>query len=220
VVDPRLLDLAGHTKGFLPTAEALALREVAIRAGALGPLLEIGSYCGLSAIYLGDAARAASTLLFSVDHHRGSEEHQPGQDYHDPALAGADGRVDTLPAFRDTVAKAGLEHWVVAVVGESARVAAAWRTPLGLLFVDGGHSQAAADADYAGWAPWVVAGGVLAIHDVFPDPRDGGRPPFVIYERARRDGFEEFGATGSLRLLTRPARGRSPALLSHRPPEP
>jgi hypothetical protein len=216
-MDARLLDLAGRTKGFLPQTEALALRAAAIEAGRLGPLLEIGSYCGLSAIYLGDAARESNSLLFSVDHHRGSEEHQPGEGYHDPELVDGSGRLDTLPTFRRTVAEAGLEPWVVAVVGESARVAAAWRTPLAFLFVDGGHSQAAADADYAGWAPWLLAGGVLAIHDVFPDPRDGGRPPFVIYQRALEHGFEETAAAGSLRILRRPVPGRSPAPQTHRP---
>ena len=206
-MDSRLREVAARTKGFLPPGEALALRAAGVAAGRLGPLLEIGSYCGLSAIYLGDAARAAGTVLFSVDHHRGSEEHQPGEAYHDPALAGPDGRPDTLPAFRRTIAEAGLEPWVVAVLGESARVAAFWRAPLGLVFIDGGHSQAAADADYAGWAPRVVAGGTLAIHDVFPDPGDGGRPPFVVYQRALDEGFEEVGGEGSLRLLRRPARG-------------
>lgn len=144
-------------------------------------------------------------LLFSLDHHRGSEEHQPGQAYHDPALTGADGRVDTLPRFRQTLAEAGLEDTVVVIVGRSAAVAAAWRTPLGLVFIDGGHSQAAADADYAGWAPLVAEGGLLAIHDVFPNPADGGRPPFVIYERALSEGWREVGATGSLRVLKRPS---------------
>ena len=150
-------------------------------------------------------------MLFTVDHHRGSEEHQPGQEYNDPELTDADGRVDSLPRFRQTLAEAGLEGSVVAVVGSSAAVAEAWRTPLGLVFIDGGHSQAAADADYAGWSPHVAPGGLLAIHDVFPNPADGGRPPFLIYERALAEGWCEVGATGSLRVLRRrspaPARG-------------
>ncbi len=144
-------------------------------------------------------------LLFSLDHHRGSEEHQPGQEYHDPALLDDQGRVDTLPRFRQTVAEAGLEDWVVAVIGRSAAVAETWRTPVGLVFIDGGHSQQAADADYAGWSPHVAPGGLLAIHDVFPNPADGGRPPFVIYERALAEGWREVGATGSLRVLRRPS---------------
>ncbi len=211
-MDPRLLELAGRTRGFLPETEAMALHAAGIEAGRLGPLLEIGSYCGLSAIFLGDAARAAGTVLFSVDHHRGSEEHQPGEEYHDASLADGEGHVNTLPAFRRTLAEADLEGCVVTVVAASAALASVWRTPLGLVFIDGGHSQVAADADYDGWAPHLVEGGVLAIHDVFPDPRDGGRPPFEIYRRALADGFVEIGAEGSLRLLRRPVPGRTPAL--------
>jgi MMP 1-O-methyltransferase len=206
-VEPELLALALRTRGFMPQSEGLALHEAALKAGRLSPLLEIGSYCGLSALYLGSAARATGTLLFSLDHHRGSEEHQPGEEYHDPALTDAEGRVDTLPRFRQTLAEAGLETTVVVMVGHSAAVASAWRMPLGMVFIDGGHSQAAADADYAGWAPQVAPGGVLAIHDVFPDPAEGGRPPFVIYERALAAGWQEAEVCGSLRLLRRPARG-------------
>ena len=156
-------------------------------------------------IYLGAAAaREAGSLLFSVDHHRGSEENQPGEEYHDPRLIDASGRFDTLPHFRATIASAGLEDVVVALVGASATIAQHWRTPLAMVFIDGGHSQAAVDADYQGWTPHLLAGGTLAIHDVFPDPVDGGRPPFVTYERALASGdFEKIGDEGSLRLLRR-----------------
>ncbi len=143
--------------------------------------------------------------MFSVDHHRGSEENQAGWEHHDASLVDArTGRIDTLPFFRRTIEDAGLEDVVVAVVGDSATVAAHWRTPLSLLFVDGGHGEVPARADYAGWAPWVMPGGVLAIHDVFPDPADGGRPPYDVYLRALASGsFRERAAVGSLRVLER-----------------
>jgi predicted O-methyltransferase YrrM len=201
-MDAALLRLAGRVRGFMPEDEGLALHAAALSAPE-GQLLEVGSYCGKSAIYLGAAARERGCLLFSVDHHRGSEEHQPGEEYHDPSLLDGNGRVDTLPCFRETLAAAGLEDVVVAVVGRSAAVASAWQTPLAMVFLDGGHSQEAADADYAGWAPRLLPGGLLAIHDVFPDPADGGRPPFVIYRRALADGFRELPAPGSLRILAR-----------------
>ena len=212
-MNPDLAAAARRADGFMPEAEGLALHDAALAAPA-GTLLEIGSYCGKSAIYLGAAARERGCLLFSIDHHRGSEEHQPGQEYHDPGHLDGAGRVDTLACFRRTIAEAGLEDVVVAVVGDSPVVAAAWPGELALVFLDGGHSQAAADADYAGWGPRVMAGGLLAIHDVFPDPADGGRPPFAVYRRALAEGFEEVSATGSLRVLRRrrrPAvRPRSP----------
>ncbi len=198
---------AEAARGFLPTEEGLALHGAAcsVRAEVLGPMLEIGSYCGKSALYLGDAARRTGRVLFCVDHHRGSEENQPGWEWHEPDLVDAAvGRLDTLPHFRRAVYDAGLEDVVVAVVGESATVARWWTTPLALLFIDGGHGEDPAHRDYECWAPLVAPGGRLAIHDVFPDPADGGRPPFEIFGRALASGaFAELEGCGSLRVLQR-----------------
>jgi len=195
----------GSAKGFMPEDEGLELYRTALEYGLRGPLLEIGTYCGLSTLYLGGAARAVGGVVVTVDHHRGSEEHQPGWEYHDPSLVDpATGRVDTLREFRATVEAAGLEDHVVAVIGRSPAVAALWRTPLGLVFIDGGHTDQAATADYEGWAPWVIHGGALVIHDVFPDPAQGGQAPFRIYRRALASGaFDERRSVGSLRVLER-----------------
>jgi MMP 1-O-methyltransferase len=192
-------------KGFMPEDEGDLLYDVAVDALTAGPGLESGTYCGKSAIYLGAAARAAGSTVFTVDHHRGSEENQAGWEHHDPSLVDPDtGRMDTLPIFRRNLEDSGLEDVVVAVVGEAATVAAYWRTPLSLLFIDGGHGEHPAHADYHGWAPWVMTGGMLAIHDVFSDPADGGRPPYEVYRRALTSGaFEERETTGSLRVLER-----------------
>jgi predicted O-methyltransferase YrrM len=200
-----LLALARAVRGFMPDDEGLALHRLARDRLPHGPVLEIGSYCGKSAVYLGAAAREVGGLVFTVDHHHGSEENQAGWEHHDPSLVDpATGRIDTLPFLRRTIASAGLEDVVVAVVGESATVAAHWRTPLSLLFIDGGHGDEPAQSDYGGWARWVLTGGLLAIHDVFPDPADGGRPPYDVYLRALGSGsFEEVEAVGSLRVLRR-----------------
>ncbi len=201
-MDDRLLDLARGTKGFMPDDEGLALHDAAIGAGRLGPLLEVGTYCGKSAVYLGAAAREAGTVLFTVDHHRGSEENQSGWEHHDLDVVDPDsGRMDTLPFFRRTMHAAGLEDVVVGVVGHSVPVARAWRTPLGFLFIDGGHAEDVAMADYDNWSPNLVAGGTLAIHDVFDDPAAGGQAPFHVWQRAVADGFEPVATAGSLRLL-------------------
>jgi predicted O-methyltransferase YrrM len=203
-MDPGLLEAAEAAIGFMPRGEGLALHRAALAAAPSGPLLEVGSYCGKSAIYLGAAAQEGGSVLFTVDHHRGSEENQPGQRYHDPRLVDEAGRVDTLPHLRAAIANAGLEDVVVTIVGRSATMARHWRTPLAMLFIDGGHSQAAVDADYDGWTPHLMPGGVLAIHDVFPDPAEGGRPPFVVFQRALAGGaFAEIGVEGSLRILRR-----------------
>lgn len=203
----RRLDLARETRGFMPEDEGLALRDAALGASD-GTWVEIGSYCGKSAIYLGDAALVRGALLFSIDHHRGSEEHQAGEEWHDPLLVDRDGRLDTLPHFMATIVRAGLENVVVATVGRSRAIASAWRSPLSLVFIDGGHSEDAAIADYHGWSQHLVPGGLLAIHDVFPDPKDGGRPPFLIYRRALDSrNFQEVSSCGSLRVLERVADG-------------
>jgi MMP 1-O-methyltransferase len=205
-MDPRLRAKAEAARGFMPSDEGVALYDAAMAVSVEGPLLEVGSYCGKSAVYLGAAARERGRVLFSVDHHRGSEENQAGWEWHEPDLVDpAVGKVDTLPVFRRTVHDAGLEGTVVAVVGDSSAVARNWRTPLALLFIDGGHGEEPARLDYEHWTPHVAPGGALVIHDVFPDPADGGRPPYEqIYLPALASGrFSESRVVGSLRVLQR-----------------
>ena len=189
----------------MPEDEGMLLHRYARERLPHGPVLEVGTYCGKSAIYLGAAARetAADSVVFTVDHHRGSEENQEGWEHHDTQLVDlASGRMDTLPFFRRTIEAAGLEETVIAVVGQSAVVASYWNTPLGLVFIDGGHGSEPAHRDYEAWSPKVAPGGLLAIHDVFPDPADGGRPPYEIYCRAlASERFVDVSATGSLRVL-------------------
>jgi predicted O-methyltransferase YrrM len=207
-LSPAVRDHAIAAKGFMPSDEGDALYAAAVAAGQSvdGPMVEIGSYCGRSTVWLGAAARAAGTVLFAVDHHRGSEENQAGWQHHDPSVVDSrTGLMDTLPTFRATVHDAGLDDVVVAVVGQSPTFARYWKAPLSFLFIDGGHGQEPARLDYEGWSAHVAGGGTLAIHDVFPDPADGGRPPYEqIYLPAINSGlFTEIGATGSLRVLQR-----------------
>jgi predicted O-methyltransferase YrrM len=193
-------------KGFMPSDEGALLYRWALEQLPQGPALEVGTYAGKSAIYLGSAAAQVGGTVFTVDHHRGSEENQAGWEHHDPATVDPEfGLMDTLGMFRKNIARAGLEDRVVAIVGASATVARWWRTPLSLLFIDGGHGVEPAGADYRFWTPWVAPDGVLIIHDVFPDAADGGRPPFEeIYLPALESGlFEEVEAIGSMRVLRR-----------------
>ena len=200
-----LLDHARAAKGFMPEEEGLLLHRVARERLPHGPVLEVGTYCGKSAIYLGAAAREAGGVVVTVDHHRGSEENQAGWEHHDASLVDTEsGLMDTLPVFRRTIERAGLEDRVVAVVGRSTTVSALWRTPLSMLFIDGGHAEEHAQNDYTGWAPWLMTRGLLVIHDVFPDPADGGRPPYHVFLRALESGdFAEVEALGSVRVLRR-----------------
>ncbi len=208
--EPEVLAAFEAAKGFMPLDEGLALYAAAVEAGALGlPLLEVGTYCGRSTLLLAAAARAAGTLAVTVDHHRGSEEQQPGWEYHDPTLVDPEvGLMDTLPVFRRTLHAAGLEDHVLALVGRSPQAAAVWGGPLGLVFIDGGHTDEHARGDYEGWAPHVASGGLLVIHDVFPDPADGGQAPYRVWRRALESGaFAEVSQTRSLRVLRRTGAG-------------
>jgi MMP 1-O-methyltransferase len=212
-----LLEFARVTRGFMPDDEGEALFAAALRAGEAGipaasptTFVEIGAWCGKSTVYLGAAAEATGATVLSIDHHRGSEENQPGWEYHEPDLVDPEaGRIDTLPHWRRTVSRAGLESSVIGIVGDSPTLAARWDRPLAFCFIDGGHGEEPAWADFYGWAPQVALGGWLAIHDVFPDPADGGRPPYELFCAALESGeFTEDDACGSLRVLRRTAASR------------
>lgn len=208
-IPDKVRQVAEAAKGFMPPEEGLALYDAAVAYAPVGPIAEIGTYCGKSTIYLAAAASQADQLVVTVDHHCGSEEIQPGWEYHDPELVDPEtGRMDSLPFFRANLWAAGLEDHVVAIVGTSADVSRLWRTPLGMVFIDGGHSEASVVTDYEGWAPWVVKGGALVFHDIYPDPADGGQAPYRVYQRALLSGaFAEVSVTGSLRVLERSGEG-------------
>jgi predicted O-methyltransferase YrrM len=170
-----------------------------------GTWLEIGAWCGKSAVYLGAAAEATGSVLYSLDHHRGSEENQAGWEHFDATLVDpVDGRLNTLPTWQRTIAEAQLESTVIGLVGPSTVVAAHFTQPIDILFIDGGHAHDVDWADYEAWTPKIVVGGLLLIHDVFANPNEGGRPPYEIYRAALEGGtFIERAECGSLRALTR-----------------
>lgn len=208
-IDPRLLRT---TPGFLDPEEGRRLYETALEAAASGPCLEIGSYCGLSTLYLGTACREAGGILFAVDHHRGSEEQQPGEEYFDPALLDErSGRVDTFPVFRRTLEAAGLEDNVVPLVCASRVAARSWATPLSLVFIDGGHAPETVFDDYCAWTAHLRPGGFLLIHDLFERPEEGGQGPFRVYDLARESGlFDVLPRTRTLGVLRRRRGGERP----------
>lgn len=209
MLDAALRKVALATTGFMPEDEGDALFDAAMLAGASCPglpMVEIGSYCGRSTVWFGAAARACNTVLHAVDHHVGSEENQPGWEWHDASLVDpTTGRINTLPHFEQTMKAAGLMQSVLAVVGNSPAIAATWKEPIAMCFIDGGHGREVARNDYLAWTPHIASGGILAIHDVFTDPELGGQAPFEeIYLPAIASGlFVDVSATGSLRILKR-----------------
>jgi predicted O-methyltransferase YrrM len=198
-------ELIKEIKGFLDEEEGLFLYRAAEAAARQGPCLEIGSYCGKSAIYLGMGCKAHQGVLFSIDHHRGSEEQQPGQEYFDPTLFDQKtGRIDTFPFFRETIEKAGLEETIIPLVCTSPLAARQWATPLSLVFIDGGHSFETAYEDYQNWAVHILPGGYLLIHDIFEDPDQGGQAPYRVYQLALASGvFLELPRVKTLGVLKR-----------------
>jgi predicted O-methyltransferase YrrM len=199
------IKLVNSIKGFLDDDEGRCLYETALEAGRMGPCLEIGSYCGKSTVYLGTACKHSNSSLFAIDHHRGSEEQQPGEEYFDPDLFDPlSGQLDTFREFRKTIESAGIEDTVVPIVCRSQTAARSWATPLSLVFIDGGHARETVLADYNVWAGHIMAGGFLMIHDIFPDPAQGGQAPFEIYNLALASGvFEKIRMVKTLGVLKR-----------------
>ena len=197
------MTILNTVKGFLDNSEAKKLAELINLTANLGPGLEIGSYCGKSALIFGEACKQNNSFFFTVDHHTGSEEHQVGEEYHDPDLYDSRlGKFNTLPELLKNINQSPMQNNIIPVVGDSASIAKRWKTPLGLLFIDGGHSMEAALNDYHGCNEFIIPGGLLAIHDVFPDPKDGGRPPYEIYCLAKKSGnYEEIEMVKSLAIL-------------------
>jgi MMP 1-O-methyltransferase len=196
-------EIALACKGFLDDEEGLRLYDLAREHAHIGPIVEIGSYCGKSSVYLGAGAREAGGKLVCIDHHRGSEEQQVGEEYYDPDLYDErSGMIDTLGFLRDAVHRAGLEETAILMVTSSTKAAELCRSSLGMVFIDGGHSLETVTADYEAWAPKLAPGGILAIHDLFPDPAEGGQAPMEIYRRALASGrFEELPTTKTLGVL-------------------
>jgi hypothetical protein len=196
---------AKNIKGFLGDDEAEQLYHLAKQASQFGPCLEIGSYCGKSTAYLGLGCKENGGILFSVDHHHGSEEQQPGQEYFDSELLDKDsGLIDTFNIFRETVRDLLLEDTVVAIVAKSEVTARLWSTPLSLVFIDGGHTFKAAFTDYTNWVSHLLPDGYLLIHDIFLDPSKGGQAPYFIYQLALSSGlFEGLSIINTLGILKR-----------------
>ena len=183
--------------------EGECLNRIALKASKKGPIVEIGSYCGKSSIYIGEACKKNNSLLYAIDHHTGSEENQIGWEYHDKELFDSEtGKINTFPEFRKNIRNFDLENFVIPIVSDSILVAKFWTINLSMVFIDGGHSEKAAFDDFNNWSEKIMKDGFLAIHDVFPNPKDGGRPPYDVYLSALNSGnFEDYETVKSLKIL-------------------
>jgi predicted O-methyltransferase YrrM len=196
-----------QVKGFLDPAEGERLQDLAQQASRTATCLEVGSYCGKSTVYLGKGCAANNGIIYAVDHHRGSEEHQRGEEYYDAELFDQQLQVvDSFREFRKTIRAASLENLVVPIVATSQVAGRGWANPLALVFIDGGHSEEAAFTDLNTWSQHIIVGGYLAIHDIFPDPEEGGQAPYNIYKAALASGeYEVCETTKTLGVLRKVA---------------
>jgi predicted O-methyltransferase YrrM len=190
-------------KGFLDHTEGLRLFEIAKISSKLGPCIEIGSYCGKSAIYLGTGCKESDGVLYTIDHHRGNEEQQKGEEYFDPEIYDESNEwIDTFGFLRNTLKDFQLEESVVPVVSTSKTVSNNWNTPISLLFIDGSHTFESAFNDYKYWSDYIIKGGYLLIHDIFKNPDEGGQAPHELYKHAIESGnYEVHDMTKTLGVL-------------------
>ena len=190
-------------KGFLSDKEAKKLQELFLNVHHLGSVLEIGTYCGKSTLNFALVAKKIDGLIYSVDHHTGSEEHQLGEEYHDEDLF--DKRLEkfnTLPELLKNLRSSSLGKYIIPILSKSSEASKTFSETISLLFIDGGHSLEAALSDYNSWKDKICPGGLLVIHDVFPNPQDGGRPPYEIYSKAQKSKkFEDLGIYETLGIL-------------------
>jgi predicted O-methyltransferase YrrM len=190
-------------KGFLSDKEAKKLQELFLNVHHLGAVLEIGTYCGKSTLNFAHVAKKINGLVFTVDHHTGSEEHQLGEEYHDEDLFDKRlNKFNTLPEFLKNIRSSNLGQFIIPLINKSSEASETFSELISMLFIDGGHSSEAAFSDYNSWKDKISSGGLLVIHDVFPNPEDGGRPPFEIYSAAQKSKeFDDLGIYETLGIL-------------------
>lgn len=187
-----MIDEINQLKGFMPINEGTALLKWAKKFSKSGPVMEIGTYCGKSTIYLAIGALHNNQTVYTIDHHKGSEEHQIDEEYFDSEIYDfIQERVNTFPLLIKNINKLCIKN-IIPIISESSRVSKNWETDLSMLFIDGGHSLESANNDYDCWEPRIIKGGALVIHDIFENPEDGGQAPFEIYKRSIEDNYKLF----------------------------
>ena len=191
-------------KGFLDSEEGNALYKFCKISHLNGVCAEIGSYCGKSACYIGYACKEVGSKLYSVDHHKGSEEQQFGEEYFDEEIFDySKNEVNTLPLFLKNISKFQLDNFIEPVIMSSNDASKVVPNELDFLFIDGSHTFESARSDYKSWVKKLRLGGLLAIHDVYDSEEEGGQAPKEIYLKALDEGFNLIERRKSLVILRR-----------------
>ncbi len=193
-----------NLKGFMPSHEGLALTKWAEEFSHYGPALEIGTFGAKSALYIAAGSSILNQLVYTIDHHSGSEEHQLGEEYFDPEIYDEKlGRVNTVPLMQSNLQQFDESKWIVPILANANSVAPSWSTELGLLFIDGSHTEISAMNDYDNWRSKLHSKGALVIHDIYEKPEDGGQAPYLIYQKALEEGFQLYERVDTIVCLTK-----------------
>ena len=189
-------------KGFLDLNEGIALYEEVKRVSENNFCVEIGSYCGKSTCFIGQACKENKSKLITIDHHKGSEEQQLGELYFDAEVYDEKlGRVNTLPLLEKNLAKFDLEEVVKPLVMDSISASKIVENNADLIFIDGSHTFESAESDYELWKNKIKKGGTLAIHDIYDSEDEGGQAPNKIFKQSLNEGFNFIKRVKSLVLL-------------------
>ena len=193
-----------NLKGFMPSHEGLALTKWAEKFSQCGPALEIGTFGAKSALYIAAGSSIHDELVYTIDHHSGSEEHQLGEEYFDPEIYDKKlGRVNTVPLMQTNLQQFDESNWVVPIIANANSIAPSWRSELGLLFIDGSHTEISTLNDYDNWSSKLHSHGALVIHDIYEKPEDGGQAPYLIYQKALTEGFQLYERVDTIVCLTK-----------------
>ena len=191
-------------KGFMPSHEGLALTKWAEEFSTYGPALEIGTFGAKSALYIATGSSVHNQLVYTIDHHSGSEEHQLGEEYFDRTIYDEElGRVNTVPLMQSNLQQFDESRWVIPILADANSIAPSWGTELGLLFIDGSHTETSAMNDYENWCSKLHPQGGLVIHDIYEKPEDGGQAPYLIYQKALAEGFQLHERVDTIVCLTK-----------------
>ena len=191
-------------KGFMPSHEGLALTKWAEEFSHYGPALEIGTFGAKSALYIAAGTSIHNQLVYTIDHHSGSEEHQRGEDYFDPEIFDEKlGRINTVPLMQANLQQFDESKWVIPILANANSIAPSWKIELGLLFIDGSHTEKSAMNDYENWNSKLHSNGALVIHDIYEKPKDGGQAPYLIYQKALTEGFQLHERVDTIVCLTK-----------------
>ena len=146
---------ASFIGGWLSRSEAELLFELAAAVPAGQDIVEIGSYLGRSTAFLALGAGPDRTIHAVDPHTSGRLQLIKGEP------------LDTSGQFLRNMAEIGVAERVEAHVARSVETARAYSgRPVGLLFVDGNHSEEAVFADGLEWSAHFAPQCAVALDDI------------------------------------------------------